>query len=103
MTFRVETTATAVQDADTALSWLLSKDAGKAGVLWFEALQEAVASLAEFPLRCTMAPESKLFPYEVRQLFYGRAPNVYRILFTVKEKTVYVLHIRHGRRRPLTQ
>jgi mRNA-degrading endonuclease RelE of RelBE toxin-antitoxin system len=28
---------------------------------------------------------------------------VYRILFTIKDETVYVLHIRHGRRQPLRQ
>jgi len=26
---------------------------------------------------------------------------VYRILFTIEDETVYVLHIRHGRRQPV--
>ena len=33
----------------------------------------------------------------IRQLIYGR----YRVLFKVKEKTVYVLRIRHGSARDL--
>ncbi len=101
MTFRVETTAAAEQDADAVLEWLLHEHAGDAGVRWFLALQEAIASLAEFPGRCPLAPESAVFPFEVRHLLYGHIPHVYRILFTIEDKTVYVLHFRHGRRQPL--
>jgi plasmid stabilization system protein ParE len=68
MTFRVETTAEAERDADTILDWLLSLHAGDTGIRWFLALQDAIASLAEFPERCPLAPESALFPFEVRQL-----------------------------------
>jgi plasmid stabilization system protein ParE len=101
MTFRVETTATAEQDADAALDWLLSQHAGDAGMRWFLALQDAIASLVEFPARCPLAPENAVFPFEVRHLLYGHIPHVYRILFTIEGKTVYVLHIRHGRRQPV--
>lgn len=103
MTFRVKTTAAAGQDADAILDWLLSEHAGEAGMRWFLALQDAIASLSEFPARCGLAPENAVFPFEVRQLLYGHTPHVYRILFTVEDKTVYVLHIRHGRRQPLQQ
>jgi plasmid stabilization system protein ParE len=101
MTFRVETTATAEQDADAILEWLLFQHAGDTGKKWFEALQEAISSLAEFPARCPLAPEDAALPFEVRHLFYGHAPHVYRILFTIQDETVYVLHVRHGRRRPM--
>jgi plasmid stabilization system protein ParE len=52
MTFRVETTAAAEQDADAILDWLLSQHAGDTGARWFLALQDAIASLAEFPEPC---------------------------------------------------
>jgi len=103
MTFRVETTAAAEQDADAILDWLLSQHAGDTGIRWFLALQDAIASLAEFPKRCQLAPESTAFPFEVRHLLYGNPPHLYRILFTIEAKTIYVLHIRHGRRQPLKQ
>jgi hypothetical protein len=32
------------------------------------------------PLRCPAAPESKEFPFELRQLLYGRPPHFYRIV-----------------------
>ena len=101
MTFRVETTIEAEQDADDILAWLLSEHAGETGMRWFVALRDAIASLAEFPARCPLAPENEVFPFEVRHLLYGRKPHVYRILFTIEDETVYVLHIRHGRRQPL--
>jgi plasmid stabilization system protein ParE len=101
MTFRVETTPAAERDADVILEWLLSEGAGETGWRWFAALQDAIASLVEFPARCPLAPENSAFPFEVRHLLYGRKPHVYRILFTVQDQTVYVLHIRHGRRQPL--
>jgi len=101
MTFRVETTTAAEQDADAILDWLLSQHAGDPGIRWFLALQGAIASLTEFPERCQLAPESAAFPFEVRHLLYGNTPHVYRILFTIENQTVYVLHVRHGRRQPL--
>src|SRR5262249_44734731 len=103
MTYRVEITATAQQDADAILDWLISHHAGDAGLRWFLALQDAIDSLSDFPDRCPRAPETSHFSIDVRQLLYGQAPHVYRILFTVERESVYVLHIRHGRRQPLKE
>jgi plasmid stabilization system protein ParE len=103
MAFRVNQTTEAKHDLDIILGWLLAQHAGESGLRWFQGLREAVASLSEFPRRCPLAPESVEFPFEVRQLLYGRKPNVYRILFTIEGDTVHVLHIRHGRRPPLSK
>jgi toxin ParE1/3/4 len=103
MAFLVKTSAAAEQSANTILEWLVSQHAGDTGVRWFLAMQDAIASLAAFPKRCSIAPENAEFPFEVRQLFYGRKPHVYRILFTIEGETVHILHIRHGRREPLTE
>jgi toxin ParE1/3/4 len=89
MAFRVEITAKAERDAETILEWLLAQHAGQAGIEWFLALDDAFASLAEFPQRCPIAPENTRFPFEVRQLLYGRKPHVYRILFTIKDGRLY--------------
>jgi len=103
MAFRVETSAQAESDANSILEWLLSEHAGETGIRWFLALDDAIASLAKFPERCPLAPESRRFPFEVRQLLYGRKPHAYRILFTIEGDVVKILHIRHGRRRPLSE
>ncbi len=42
--------------------------------------------VAEFPERCPVAPESVRFPFEVRQMLYGKKPNMYRIMFTIDGK-----------------
>jgi plasmid stabilization system protein ParE len=103
MAFRVEITAGARKDANAILFWLSSKQAGETGIRWYERLEEAVASLAQSPERCALAPENAHVPFELRQLVYGHRPHLYRILFTVDGEAVYVLHIRHGRRRPVAQ
>lgn len=101
MAFRVKPTATAKQDARDILTWLRSQQTGEAGLRWFRGMQKAIASLSELPTRCALAPENKVFPFEVRQLLYGRTGHRYRILFTIEGDTVTVLHIRHGRRNPV--
>jgi plasmid stabilization system protein ParE len=103
MAYRVETTARAERDADNLLSRLIAQQAGETGLRWFEGLEKAITTLADMPERCSLAPENTHVPFEVRQLLYGRKPHIYRILFTIEGDTVYVLHIRHGRRRPLTR
>lgn len=103
MAFRVETSAQAESDANSILEWLLSEHAGETGIRWFLALDDAIASLARFPERCPLAPEAGRFPFEVRQLLYGRKPHIYRILFTIDGETVKILHIRHVRRERLSE
>lgn len=101
MAFRVEPSAQAQLDLNDILEWLLEQGAGETGLRWFFRLEEAIASLAELPHRCPLAPENKEFPFEVRQLLHGRQPHQYRVLYTIDGETVVILHIRHGRRRRL--
>ena len=49
-----------------------------------------------------LAVEHEIFPEEVRQLLYGKAKNLYRVLFTIRDTTVYVLYVRHSAQAPLT-
>ena len=103
MTFRVELSAQAQSDAEAILDWLLSEHAGETGLRWFLAMEDAIASLSTFPKRCPLAPENAQFPFEVRQLLYGHKPHLYRILFTIEGESVKILHIRHGRRKPIAE
>ena len=101
MDFRVELSDQAQRDIAAIYDWLRSQQAGDAGERWFVALRAAVASLANLPARCPFATENRGSPVEVRQLLYGRRPHVYRVLFAIEADVVQVLHIRHGRRRPV--
>lgn len=98
MTFRVELSLEAEKEATAILAWLEEQDAGRAGMRWFLALDDAINSLERMPGRCPLAEENARFSFEVRELRYGRRPHIYRILFTVQEDTVEVLSIRHARR-----
>ena len=102
MVFEVRTTPEAEQDAAAILNWLMEQNAGETGLRWFLKMDEAIRSLAELPQRCRLAPEDRAFPFEVRELQYGNRPHIYRILFTIEGDAVYILHIVHGRRLPLS-
>lgn len=101
MAFRVEQTPEADRDLDLILEWLIAEKTGETGLRWFLKLREAMLSLSEFPERCALAPENASTAFELRQLLFGKKPHVYRILFTIEKDVVYVLHIRHSRRRNL--
>lgn len=101
MAFRVEISPQAEDDANQILEWLLSQQAGEAGLRWFLKLEEAIACLAESPARCPLAAENQSVSFEMRQLLYGQKPHIYRVLFTIDGDVVYVLRIRHGHRRRL--
>ena len=61
---------------------------------------EVLAGLSELPQRCPIAPENdEVESDEIRQCIFGD----YRILFTVTSNHVFVLHVRHGRRRFATK
>lgn len=62
----------------------------------------AIATLQEKPRRFALAVEHDIFAEEVRQLLYGKSKNIYRVLFTIRDTTVYILYVRHSAQAPLT-
>ena len=100
MVFRVEVTKTAEGEADEAYEWI-AKYAPQAALRWYRGLLEAIHSLADNPERCSLAPEDEDFPEEIRNFLYGKRANKYRVIFTIRGATVYVLHILHAARKPL--
>jgi plasmid stabilization system protein ParE len=64
---------------------------------WYEQLKAEILRLEKTPACRPVTHESR----QLRQLFYGRKPPVYRVIYRVREarKQVDVLHIRHGARR----
>ena len=100
MAYRVEPSESAGAEAIEAYLWMKENRPSFADK-WFNGLIAALNSLQEFPGRCPLAPENSAVTREVRQLLYGKGRTLYRILFTVREETVYVLHIRHSARPPM--
>jgi plasmid stabilization system protein ParE len=100
MAFQVRVTQTAKAEIDTAYSWLRQRNPVYADK-WFRELMDTIATLQEKPLRCSLAPENDALSEEIRQLIYGKSRNKYRILFAIREDTVFVLHVRHSSQAPL--
>lgn len=95
--WRVIVEPPAQRDIAEAHAWLAERDPDAAD-RWFNGLYDTIGSLEIFPERCPLAPESRFFNQEIRQLLHGRRYHKYRILFTVGRHTVHVLHVRHGAR-----
>jgi plasmid stabilization system protein ParE len=95
--WRVIVELPAQQDIVEAHQWLEERDP-EAANRWFNSLYDTIGSLELFPERYPLAPESCFFNREIREVFHGRRQHKYRILFTVKETEVHLLHVRHGAR-----
>ncbi len=95
MRYRVVTTPRAKQDALEIAGWI-AKDSPLNASRWLDRLMGAVEALAELPHRCPLAPENPYHASEIRHLLFGE----YRVLFTIAEQEVRVLHVRHTARRP---
>lgn len=98
MAFLVRLTQTAKAEIDTAYSW--SRRNSVYADKLFRELMDTIA-MQEKPLRCALAPENDALAEEIRQLIYGKSRNKYRILFAIREDTVFVLHVRHSSQAPL--
>jgi plasmid stabilization system protein ParE len=64
---------------------------------WLQALYAEIDTLEKFPERCAQARECAYLDEDLRQLVF----QAYRVVFRVKkgEKRVYVLQVRHAKRR----
>jgi plasmid stabilization system protein ParE len=92
----------AQQDIEAAYLWIADRDPDAAN-RWFNRIYNTIESLELFPERCPVAPESRFFNRTIRETFHGRRQYKYRILFTVTEGKVHVLHVRHGARLNLSE
>jgi plasmid stabilization system protein ParE len=101
MVFQVEITPVAAAQIDRAYRWYREQNPDFAD-LWFRGLMNTVATLQKQPQRCGLAVEHEIFPEEVRQLLYGKTKNVHRLLFTIRDTTVYLLYVRHSAQSLLT-
>jgi plasmid stabilization system protein ParE len=97
MAYRVEIAPQAIADIDLIVG-TIRQTSPKAARDWLDGLEDVVATLANMPARCPLAPEKDYFRVEIRQLLYGR----YRILVTIAAPDeVWVVHVRHAARQVL--
>lgn len=100
MQFQVIITPSAKADIFETNTWFLENYPDVAES-WLWGISQAITSLSEFPERCPVSLESEAFDVVVRQLFYGKKPHTYRILFSIKDEKVYILRVRSTKQRSL--
>ena len=100
MQYQVVVTPSAKADIFEIKTWLLENYRDSAED-WLWGISQAVSSLSKLPERCPVSAESKAFDVVVRQLLYGRKPNIYRILFSIQDEKVYILRVRSTRQQSL--
>jgi len=74
-------------------------DAPTESTAWYRRLLATTKSLQCLPHRCPIARESSRVFFEVRELLFGRKPNVFRLLFTIDGDKVRILRIVRAQRR----
>lgn len=96
MTVRVEITRTAVREIEGRYERI--KDQGRnSAEKWRAGLIEAIEALETNPEMYPEAPEAEWYGKGLREFYYGKRRNTYRILFEVRGTFVYILRVRHGR------
>jgi len=97
--YKVVLTRTAELDLRKAYRYLLQQGIGRPARDWLAGLRKKIQSLGRDPERASLAPETEVVDYVIREIFYGSGNRgTYRIIFEVEGNVVRVLHVRHGSR-----
>lgn len=92
MRYRVIFRPEARDEALDAAGFIAENGSPETALQWYEGLEAAISSLESMPARCGYAREHEAFPgVELRQLVY----KSHRLIFTIRESEVHVLHVRH--------
>ena len=80
----------AESDIESSFKWGCRAWGEKNAKLWVRELRRAIRKqLTSLPLACPLAPEGEELSVSIRHLITGR----YRVLFTVRGRTVTILHV----------
>jgi plasmid stabilization system protein ParE len=101
MTYRVLLQRLAVQDLEDAYTWAAQR-APETAANWLDRFEAELQGLGTNPRRCSLAREHGKVELELRELLFGKRPNVFRAIFLIDGGTVRVLRIRRAQRLPLT-
>ena len=95
MSYRVEITERTERAAREIVLWIAEYSPEKA-TDWYMDFLAAAETLETFPARCAIIPENDGHPI-FRHLIFGK----YRIIFRIEDETVYIVHVRHQKQKPL--
>jgi plasmid stabilization system protein ParE len=97
MAFTVEFSFRARRDLDEIAAYIAVNSRFQS-TRWRRRLRNRLRCLQTMPTACGLAPEDEVSGREIRQLLFGN----YRVLFTVEQEKVFILTVRHGARRLMT-
>ena len=101
MNYKVLVFPSAVADLDAAYSYA-AKHAPMTAARWLERFQSAIDGLTVNPTAWPLAHESVRTKLALREMLFGKRPNVFRVVFEIVDAEVHVLRIRRGAQRWLT-
>jgi plasmid stabilization system protein ParE len=94
MNFVVEFTGRAKQDLRVIRDWLSARSRDGA-LRWLDALDAAYRELTTSASKAMVAPEADDLGFDLRQkLFKTRRGRFYRMLFVIRDQTVFIVEIR---------
>jgi plasmid stabilization system protein ParE len=94
MKYQITILRSARQDVRELLTFIMARSQRGASA-WAKAYDRALARLERHADGCPVAAESEQVNAEIREvLFKTRRGLVYRILFTIRESRVFILHVR---------
>ena len=91
--YHVRTVRAAEQDVIGARDFI-ARHSPESAARWVEDVCRAIESLDQFPLRGSVIPESEDLGQEFRHLILGQ----YRLIYSVRGFTVWILRVIHGAR-----
>ena len=82
----------AAQDDLTRIYEYIAEDSPSSAAEWIDTVEDQIATLEQFPLRCAIIPEAADIGRPYRHLIHGN----FRTVFRVVGRTVFVVRIIHG-------
>jgi len=89
----VEITPSAERDVEEIWTYI-ADDSPENATAFILRLEEQIAALEQFPMRCPLIPENDILGTTYRHFIYG----AYRTIIRITEKTVFIVRIIHGSR-----
>ena len=103
MTYEVGLTDAAFGQLESAHAWWMTNRSPAQAARWYNSFARAIVSLGNTPGRWPFAAENGTFPYEIRELHFGLAARpTHRAVFTIRERMVLVVAVRHLAQRAIT-
>jgi plasmid stabilization system protein ParE len=94
MTYDVELTARAERDISRIFGWLHQRSP-RGAAAWARRCKDVVRDLAGNASGCPLAPENGEHDEEIRHVIFRTRRSVnYRALFVIRERKVFVIHVR---------